>query len=712
MKKSTFSILLFICLGAFGLQAQKSSATSNDKEALILHGVQQFIKQVHFEPKPIDDKFSEAVFDIYIDRLDRAKRYFTAADIAKLEKYKLEIDDQVNVKTFEFFDLSLELLEKRYAQTKEFYAELIDAEYDFTKQEELERDYDKKSFAADDMALKDEWRKMIKFDIMNRVADYQEKQSKEDYDGEVLTHEQMVEKGRAKIKENYKDWFERLDKLRRSDRFETYIGSITNYFDPHTDFFNPKEKQDFDINMGGKLEGIGARLQQSGDYIKVSSIIPGGPAWKGKELEVDDEIRAVTQFGGETLDITGMRMDDVIGHIRGKKGTKVILTVKKLGGDMQDITIEREVVNIEESFAKSVILDAPNTVGNIGYIKLPKFYSSFEKEDGNSCAKDVAKEIEKLKENNVRGIILDLRDNTGGSLNDVVEMSGLFIEEGPIVQVKSRTSKPYVHKDSDDGVLYDGPLIVMVNNMSASASEILAAAMQDYGRAIIVGGTTFGKGSVQRFYDLDRALRGYDELKPLGNVKMTMQKFYRVNGGSTQLKGVVPDIIYPDNYKYVDYGEREYDYALEWTEIPPREYAQGVISFSHKGEIINNSQTRMKANERFALAEENAQRLKKMQDDTKVPLNLEQYVAKLDEKDEEAKKYKDLYKKEVEDLTIKNLPQDLESLKLDESIMARNEDWIDRLKKDFYLEETLKVMRDIIVLEKGFAQTSNKVIRP
>lgn len=711
--KFKYPIMAILLAGFFILQAQKPKAAYDDKEALILHGVLQFIKQVHFEPKPIDDKFSESVFDIYIDRIDRAKRYFTASDIAQMEKYKLEIDDQVNLKTFEFFDLSLQLLEQRYEQTKEFYNELIDTEYDFDVLEELERDYDKKTFASDEMALKDEWRKMIKFDLMSRVADYEEEQSEENFDGEVMTREEMIEKARKKLKENYGDWFERLDKQRRSDRFETYIGSITNYFDPHTDFFNPKEKQDFDINMGGKLEGIGARLQQSGDYIKVSSIIPGGPAWKGKELQVDDEIRAVTQLGGETLDITGMRMDDVIGNIRGKKGTTVVLTVRKIDGTMQDIQIERDVVNIDESFARSVILDVEEAIGNIGYIKLPKFYSSFEKSDGNSCAKDVAKEIEKLKANNVNGIILDLRDNTGGSLNDVVEMSGLFIEDGPIVQVKSRTSKPYVHKDSDDGVLYDGPLIVMVNNMSASASEILAAAMQDYGRAIIVGGTTFGKGTVQRFYDLDRALRGYEDLKPLGNVKMTMQKFYRVNGGSTQLRGVEPDIVYPDNFKYVDYGEREYDYALEWTEIPSKEFGQNVMKFNHKDEIIKRSYERTTADERFALAEENAKRLKRIKDDTRVPLKIDAYQAELDKNEEEAKKFKDLFKAKVENLNIKNLPQDLESLKLDESISARNEDWISRLQKDFYLEETLRVMRDMLELEESFVHLSKqKDIRP
>ena len=406
--------------------------------------------------------------------------------------------------------------------------------------------------------MKNYWKDFLTYEVITRLdrkIDEQEtsKEAKK-------TEAQLLEDVRKDIKKTFGDWFNRLKKLRRSDRFETYVGSICNYFDPHTDFFNPKEKQDFDINMGGKLEGIGARLQQDGDNIKVSDIVTGGPAWKGKELEANDIILSAAQEGKEAVDLTGMRVDDAVTHIRGKKGTKVTLTVKKQDGTVKQITITRDEVILDESFARSVIFDMPGVINNIGYIKLPKFYSSFEKEDGNSCAVDVAREIEKLKANNVNGIILDLRNNTGGSLNDVVDMSGLFIEEGPIVQVKSRQARPYVHQDRDERVQYAGPLIIMVNNMSASASEIIAAAMQDYGRAVIVGSaSTFGKGSVQRFFDLDKAVSGSDELKPLGEIKMSVQKFYRVNGGSTQLKGVIPDVVLPDNYMYIEVGEKEYE---------------------------------------------------------------------------------------------------------------------------------------------------------
>ena len=488
----------------------------------------------------------------------------------------------------------------------------------------VEMDRKKRTYSADEAELEQLWTKLIKYDYNNRVKnaiDEQESRqeksekkamtdsddtSEEKEEEPIKSVEEIKADAKEKITDSYKEWFKRLDDSRRSDRFEAYINSITHIFDPHTDFYNPKEKTDFDIRMGGKLEGIGARLQTSGDFTKVTTIIPGGPAYKGKELEVDDLITAVTQKGGEPLDITGMRISDVVTHIRGKKGTVVILTVKKVDGSIVDIDIERDEVIIDEGFARSLTLDIPDVVENVGYIKLPKFYSSFEKKNGNSCAKDVAEEIAKLKDLNVNAIILDLRNNGGGSLTDVVEMSGLFIEDGPIVQVKPRDKPAYVYEDEDSDVQYNGPLIVMVNQFSASASEILAAAVQDYDRAIVVGSTsTFGKGTVQRFVDLDRAYKQND-LKPLGQLKITMQKFFRVNGGSTQLEGVTPDIIFPDNYHYIETGEKDYEHVMEWTEISPVSYNQDVYNLPSRAALREKSEHRMAQKEEFQLVLENA----------------------------------------------------------------------------------------------------------
>ncbi len=726
------SLIIIAVLAFFYGKQYFAEAPYDEKESLILHGVMQFIQQVHYNPKPIDDELSKHVFKTYLDRLDGGKRYFLQSDIDALKKHELQIDDQVEIRTFEFFDESLEILNKRMAESREYYNELIDSDFDFEKQEEIELDESKLPWAKNKEELREYWRKFLKYEVMTKLARKIENQEKKDTistphnfddladktkvedsekDNTPKTIEELEKEAVKDVKKRFGDWFERLDDLRRSDRFETYVGTITNYFDPHTGYFNPKEKQDFDINMGGKLEGIGARLQQDGDYIKVVEIIVGGPAWKGKELEAKDKFLAVKQEGEEPVDVVGMRMDDAIQMIRGKKGTVVTLTTQKPDGKVVDIRIERDEVIIDESFARSAIIDLP-TINNVGYIRLPKFYSSFEKEDGNSCAKDIAKELEKLKENNVNGVILDLRNNTGGSLNDVVEMSGLFVEEGPIVQVKSKSSKAYVHKDTDPEVQYDGPLIVMVNANSASASEIIAAAMQDYERAIIVGGnSTFGKGSVQRFYDLDRAIRGHSDLKPLGNIKMSVQKFFRVDGGSTQLKGVVPDVILPDNYSYIESGEKEYDNALPWTEIEPRKFEQNVVDLSHLGQIVKASKERVSKSEDFQLSDERAKIIKRNQDDSVYPLNLLAYQKEVEEKEEESKKFDDLMKNNIEKMSVSNLKQDFDYIQSDSSRIARNDEWIKGLKKDFYLEETMYILKDMIQKETSFKAIAQKIGR-
>ena len=712
MFKNTSSKILALVSGIMILGSFIGQPIDHERrEALILQGVLNFINVVHYELKPIDDDLSKYVFDNYLKSIDGGKRFLIESEIDQLKQYELDIDDQINATTFEFFDASVEIIDNAFDRVRTVYDEVVEMPIDFTLEEDIELDNDKKDWAKDEDQLKDYWRKTIKYNVMTRLDKKLEDQEAEDFDGEVKSIDTLIVESIEKVKDNYERWFERLNKTRRSDRFESYIGSITRYFDPHTNYFNPKEKEDFDINMGGKLEGIGARLQSDGDYTKVTDIIPGGPAWKGKELEVDDRITKVRQENEEeAVNILGMRIDDVVQKIRGKKGTTVILSVKKKDGTYQDISIVRDIVDIDESKAKSLILNQAEVLNNVGYIKLPKFYSSFEKKDGNSCAVDVAEEIKKLKGYNVNGIILDLRNNTGGSLNDVVDMSGLFIEDGPIVQVKPRGRDPYVHADSEEDVLYDGPLIVMVNNVSASASEILAAALQDYGRAVIVGGKTFGKGTVQRFYNLDRAYKGANELKPLGNIKMTMQKFFRVNGGSTQLRGVTPDILLPDNFKYIDYGEREYDNALAFTEIEPQEFSQNVVKLDHIDGMIAKSKLRVESDEQFQLIDENAKRVKENRDISVYSLNLDAYRARMDELEAESEKFDVIMKDSIQNFHVRNLDVDYEKIMIDESVKAKNDAWIKEVKKDIYLEETLHIMKDMIELEDSFALLEKKVI--
>jgi len=703
----------------------------NEKEGLILNAVINYLEALHFDPAEVDDSFSEEAFDNYIKMIDPSKRFLIQSEVDNLAKYKTQIDDQVKTRTFEFFESSIGIIDNSRQRAKDIFYEIIDEDFSKIKGK-IEMDRDKRDFPQSEAELKDLWRSLLKFDFNSRLRSKIEDQEKKINNREEAEKEKKSPKVKANvdlmdkekepvkplvvkteaelkadcieaIKESYETLFSNLDKERRSDRFETYMNSITHLFDPHSVYLNPKEKKDFDIRMGGKLEGIGARLSPSDDMTKVVSIIPGGPAWKGKELQVDDLISAVQQEGEEPVNIIGMRLDDVVQQIRGDKGSIVILTVNKADGSTVQIEIERDEVIIDESFAKSLILDLPETAENIGYIRLPKFYSSFENEGGNSCAKDVKAEIEKLNNVNVNGIILDLRSNGGGSLKDVVDMSGLFIEEGPIVQVKPRGREAYVYDDEDSSVQYDGPLVVMVNQFSASASEILAAALQDYERAVIVGSTsTFGKGTVQRFVDLDRAYKDYDEVKPLGNLKITMQKFYRVDGGSTQLKGVEPDVVLPDNYHFIETGEKDYDHAMEWTEIPPVEFSQDVYKVKGINALAAKSKARIDASEDFHLIYENAQRLKRNRDDSKYPLNFEKYNILSDRKEKEAEKFDDLFDDDVKNLVVKNLEVDSEKINFDESTIVRNEEWIKGIKTDIYLEEVLHILKDMKAEETAF----------
>ena len=715
-------ILVGLLLSSVLVWAVYPTGDSKDKESLIMDAVLNYLDALHFNPLDINDEFSVQAFDSYIEAIDPGKRFLLQSEIDQLSIYKDKIDDQIKLKQFDLFEASLELIENSRVRAKKIYKEITANDIAKIDESFVELDRDKRPFASNEAELKDLWEQLIKHDYNNRLkSELKEKEDKEmaeekdnltkpdqpqvlnveeadkEEDEEPKTEAEIRADITDKIKDSYKDWFKRLNQDKRSDRFETFVNTITHVFDPHTDYYNPKEKEDFDIRMGGKLEGIGARLQTDGDYTKVSSIIPGGPAWKGKELGVDDLITAVTQKGEEPIDITGMRLDDVVAKIRGKKGTVVILTVKKVDGTMADVEIERDEVIIDEGFARSLQLDVPDVIENVGYIKLPRFYSSFEKDDGNSCAKDVAREIEKLKDQKVNGIILDLRNNGGGSLQDVVEMSGLFIEDGPIVQVKPRNKPAYVYEDEDDQSRYNGPLIVMVNQFSASASEILAAALQDYERAIIVGSTsTFGKGTVQRFVDLDRAVRDQNDLKPLGNLKITMQKFYRVNGGSTQLKGVEPDIIFPDNFHFIETGEKDYDHAMAWSEIKPIKYDQRVYDLPSVESLKTKSEMRMEGNDDFGQVLENARRLKKNRDITKIPLDFESFSNYIDGREEEADKFDGLFERTVETLKIKNLEIDKAYIESDESRIARNDDWLENVSKDFYLEETMHILSDMV----------------
>lgn len=706
MKKKT-SLMLFSFAGVLGLALWFShvipgipAQPNPEKDAAMMQALLQGLDQRHFQPKAIDDKFSANVYKTYLEDVDNAKRLLTQADIDQLKAFEKSLDDQALAGTFEFFDKSVVMLQSGLNKSQNWYREILARPLDFSQNDELQADGKKNSWAKDDSELRQRWAQWMKYEVLSRINEELDKQEKPDFKGEKKTFAQHEEAQRVKVLDIYDKYYKRLAKLDRSRRLEQYLNAFTTVMDPHSGYFSPREKENFDINMSGKLEGIGARLQSDGEKTTVSEIVPGGPAWKEGSLQAKDVISKIAQGEStdEAIDVMGWDLDDVVSKVRGPKNTRVTLYIQKPDGSEKVITLTRDLVIMEEGLAKSLLLENDGVTEKIGYIYLPKFYADFTPQGVTSCAADVAKEIEKLKREQVSGVILDLRNNGGGSLRDVVQMSGLFIEQGPIVQVKSRSRNPEIMQDYDSRVQWGGPLVVMVNGYSASASEILAAAMQDYKRAVIIGSAgTYGKGTVQRFLDLDN-LAQTDDVKPLGEMKLTIQKFYRVTGKTTQLDGVKPDIVLPDFYNYVDLGERENDFPLESTTIDAVPFEQKAYYIRSMDQLKAASAARVKADPVFKKVEDNALRYKKIKDNTRYPLQAEKYRDWNRKLDKEAEQYEDMFKP-IDAFKIQNLAADLPAIKSDTSRMARNDDWIKDRKKDIQLFEAVKVIQDMIRMD-------------
>jgi carboxyl-terminal processing protease len=669
-----------------------------DKNQLILDIVKSGLDNAHYSPQKIDDNFSVKFFDLYMKRLDNGKIWLMQADVDNMAKYKTKVDDQINNETFELFNLSNELKSRRILEKEAWYKEILAKPFDYKINEEYETDGEKASFAKNEAELKNRWRQLLQYQTLARLNELmlaQEKikevKAKKDTDAVVKPFDTLEVEARAKVLKTYNDFFKHLKKQNKKDRYAEYVNTITAMYDPHTEFFPPKEKKMFDQSMSGQLEGIGARLQQKDDYIKISELVIGGPAYKQGDLKAGDIILKVAQGNKEPVDIVGMDIDDAIELIKGKKGTEVNLTVKKVDGSIKTILIVRDIIELDETFAHSVIMQ--HEKNKIGYIRLPSFYSDFTRTGAHHCSQDIKNEVLKLKAENVNGIVLDLRDNGGGSLTEVVDMAGLFIKSGPIVQVRKKGGEIEQLVDKNPDQIYDGPLVIMINRNSASASEIMAAAMQDYKRAVIMGTQSFGKGTVQSFLDLDNyLLQQFDSLKPLGSVKVTMQKFYRVNGGSTQLRGVTPDINLPDPYLYIETGEKEMDNPMPWDEIPKAAYIP--LDNIKYDKLKQKSEARTKKDKEFTLVSEEAQEYKAKKDDTKYSLNLEKYMAEAKKYKDENKKYDEL-RKDIKGVDVSLLNVDIQRLSNDTTKLAREKKWAGNIKKDFYLNEASNVINDM-----------------
>lgn len=671
-----------------------------DKNEVLMGNLLGILGQAHYSPVKYDDAFSEKVFTLYLKNIDYYKKFLTQADVDQMAKYRRDIDNQLDENRFDLYKLSIEILDKSIKQKETWYKEILSKPLNYNVDEDFETDYKKTKYAANDAELKKEWEKWLKYQIIYRLDESltrQEKaKEKNDTTVKIKSFDTLEVEARRKVLKYNNDYFRDLRKTTNMERFGRYLNTIANVYDPHTEYFAPKEKKKFYQSMSGQFEGIGARLQKNelNGALKISEIIVGSPSYKQGELKAGDEIHKVAQGDGKPVDITDMDMDEAIDLIKGKKGTEVRLTVKKADGTEKIIPIIRDVIPMEDVLAKSVILN--NNKHKVGYIYLPSFYTPFGGDGNNHCAADMRKEIEKLKAQNVEGLIVDLRNNGGGSLQEVVDMAGLFISKGPIVQVKSGKNIVNVMDDKNPDIAWSGPLTVMVNHNSASASEILAAAMQDYKRAVIVGTPTFGKGTVQSFVDLDQyLLPQFDSLKPIGSVKITMQKFYRINGGATQLKGVTPDVELPDPYALFDLGEKNMDYPMAWDEIAKANYAP-FASINYE-KVRKNSTDRVKKSPSYKLIETESKELKEKKDDSKYNLNLAKFRAEQKQIRDQNKKYEDL-RKEIKDFSADILQEDIDRIGLSDTsrIGVRNR-WAKSIAKDVYIHEAANIVNDMSV---------------
>lgn len=696
-------IIAVVAAVLVGLVAQvPSNKQKNEKREILSEILKISLKNYHFTSKEINDDFSKMAFKLYIERLDYSKRFLLQEDIDKLKEYELKIDDEINANKFDFFNLSIELINKRTEEVKKIYPEILKRSFDFSDKDSIETDPDKYDFVANKKELKNRWKEYLKFQVLEKIVQAEEEEKKllnnPDTNYTKLSFSKQEEIARLKVQKMMDEWFKRVGQINEQDRLSNYINAITSVYDPHSNYFPPQDKENFDITMSGKLEGIGATLQEKDGFIKVVDIVAGSASWREGQLKAGHIILKVGQASAEPVSIVDMRLDEAVKLIRGPKGTEVRLTIRDLDGIEKVISIIRDIVILEETYAKSIVVYDSTKTSKFGYIYLPKFYRDFNDAKGRSCAEDVKKEIEKLSKENIKGLIIDLRDNGGGSLQDVVEMGGLFIEKGPIVQVKPRDEKPYIMEDMDPTVQYTGPLLIMVNELSASASEILAAAMQDYKRAIIMGSeATYGKGTVQRFIDLDAFLSGnYKKYSPLGSVKLTIQKFYRINGGATQIKGVNSDILLPDQYQYLQIGENEMDHPMVWDEIQPVSYTikQDYVT-AFLPELKQKSQARILKDSTFIQIKNKAKFLRESQDATMYSINHDQYSDFKKKRTEVSKQYENSMK-EIPGLKSKVSDADYNDIKSDTTKVKRMEQWQKELKKDAYLFEAIQVLNDYV----------------
>lgn len=706
MKRNYKVLILVVALAAAlwsFIPFKKSADPDPEKEAFLMGVLNFVLTNAHYQPADINDTFSEKVYTNYLKVIDGNKRYLLQSDIDGLNKYKTLLDDEFKGQKITFFNESYPLFQTRIQEAKSYYKEILAKPIDFNVKESIDTDYEKQPWAKNKEELKERWRKQLKLNVLSSIEDKIKLQENDSLGKEPKKDFAALEKeARETTLKSLNEFFEFFEEISREEWLSVYINTLLEQFDPHTNYLAPDDKQKFDESMAGSMEGIGAQLRKKDQNTEITEVIPGGPAMKQGELENGDIILKVAQGDEQPVDIAGMRLEKVVKMIKGKKGTTVKLTVKKADGNVKVIAIVRDKFEIEETFAKSSVIDTPE--GKFGIIHLPKFYISFENRDGRDAFKDVAKEVEYLKTQNIEGIIVDLRNNGGGSLQTVVDMVGLFIPQGPVVQVKAKSGESNVLYDRDNKTQWDGPLVVLINNYSASASEIFAAAIQDYNRGLVLGSKhSYGKGTVQNLLDLNRF--GNKKIGDLGAMKFTSQKFYRVNGGSTQLKGVESDLVLPDRFLYVDTGERDNDNAMEWDKIAKAKYNVFDYNFAP---VKDKSKNRVAANAQFKLIDESAKWVKSQQDNNTFPLEYNEYLAKSKQLEEQSKRF-NVLKDYKNSLSFKSLPHEEALIKNDTVLQNKRKRWFKSLNNDVYVEEAVNVLKDIKASKFKIGSTTNLV---
>ncbi len=689
---------LFLTFSSMG-RGDKKSDNPRSKYEKILRNVGIILEEGHYNPKKIDDAFSKQVFKKYLDDLDPDKYIFLQKDIDAFKKFETKIDDEIHGTNLESFYAVSSVYTTRLDEISKKYNTILAKPFNFSGNETIMMDGEKRNYPKNEFERDDFSKKRIKYLVLTRYADMLDDREKNiGKPGYVAKADSVLEQeARKQIAKQMDRYFSTLKNHNKpDDMFSDFVNAITGTMDPHTTYFAPVDKRSFDELLSGRFYGIGAQLKEEDGKIKVGSLVAGGPAWKSGNIQVEDEIVKIGQGKAEPVDVTGYAISDAVKLIRGaEKNSEVRLTIKKTDGSVRVVNLLRDVISLEETFAKSAIISGTY---KIGYIYLPEFYADFERPDGRRCAVDVAREIEKLKEQNVDGIVMDLRSNGGGSLYDVVDMAGLFIEDGPICQVKGRDEKSTVLKDRDKNVLYSGPLAVMVDELSASASEIFAAAIQDYNRGVIVGSSsTYGKGTVQRSISLDPEAENilFKKTTPegLGDVKLTFRKFYRINGGATQLKGVTPDVVIPDRLEYLKLREKDNPDALSWDEISKASYNPWSPGYN-LNTVVRSANEQLGNNAVFKSIREGVKWLDQNMD--------KQYSLNLDKFRTEQRKMRATFKqldsltKLAIDLNVNNTATDLAKLSGDKDKTEKNKQWLQKISDDVYIDETVKVLNNMI----------------